>query len=71
MSLQKRWNDVCAATIGRDEFWYLSVDHRSAFASLGKLIAEHARGRDLDAGAGRLAWRHTLSRKASALCPKH
>ena len=65
MSLQGRWNEVCSQTIGTDQFWKLSVDHRSARFALGPMIAQSARGIVLDAGAGRLAWRTALKRQAT------
>ena len=65
MSLQHRWNDVCARTIGSDAFWKLSVDHRAAYAALAPLIEFYAKGRVLDAGAGRMAWRSLLQTRAS------
>ena len=65
MSLQHRWNDVCARTIGSDAFWKLSVDHRAAYAALAPLIEFYAKGRVLDAGAGRMAWRLLLQTRAS------
>ena len=65
MSLQHRWNEVCARTIGSDAFWNLSVDHRAAYAALAPLIENYAKGRVLDAGAGRMAWRSLLKVRAS------
>ena len=65
MSLQHRWNDVCARTIGSDAFWKLSVDHRAAYAALAPLIEFYAKGRVLDAGAGRMAWRSLIQTRAS------
>jgi SAM-dependent methyltransferase len=65
MSLQQRWNDLCARTIGSDAFWRLSVDHRAAHAALAPLIEYYAKGRVLDAGAGRMAWRSLLQMRAS------
>ena len=65
MSLQHRWNEVCARTIGSDAFWKLSVDHRAAYAALAPLIENYAKGRVLDAGAGRMAWRSLLKVRAS------
>lgn len=61
MSLQHRWNELCAATIGTGRFWTLAVDHRAAYHALAPMIASHCRGVVLDAGAGRLAWRKLLS----------
>lgn len=63
--LGRRWNRACAATIGTASFWDLAVDHRSARAALAPLIARHARGVVLDAGAGRLAWRALLEARAT------
>ena len=65
MSLQHRWNDVCARTIGSDAFWKLSVDHRAAYSALAPLIEFYAKWRVLDAGAGRMAWRSLLQTRAS------
>jgi SAM-dependent methyltransferase len=62
--LKRRWNDICAATIGGDEFWRLSIDHRIAHRALSPLISRHVRGVVLDLGAGRMAWRALLSSKA-------
>jgi SAM-dependent methyltransferase len=65
MSLQNRWNEVCALSIGSDRFWKLCVDHRAAYAALAPLIENYAEGRVLDAGAGRMAWRSLLKMRAS------
>ena len=61
MSLKRRWNNACAETFGSEVFWRIAVDHRSILRSLRPLIARHARGVVLDAGAGALAWRSELS----------
>jgi SAM-dependent methyltransferase len=65
MALQDRWHEACSRTIGTEDFWTLCVDHRAAHAALAPLIANHASGKILDAGAGRMAWRAMLQAKAS------
>lgn len=65
MSLKARWHKACAETIGSKLFWRIAVDHLSIERELAPLIDRHARGRILDAGAGRLAWRELLEPRAS------
>lgn len=59
--LQRRWHRVCAETIGSSDFWRVAVDHASIKHALDPLISKYARGRILDVGAGRLAWRDLLA----------
>lgn len=65
MGIKSRWNQACAETIGDDVFWRIAVDHLSIRRELGPLIERYARGRVLDAGAGRMAWRTLLAAQAS------
>lgn len=65
MSIQQRWSQMCADTIGGERFWTIAVDHRAAHAALMPLIETHVHGVVLDVGAGRLAWRTALERHAS------
>lgn len=65
MGIKSRWNQACAETIGYPTFWRIAVDHLSIERELAPLIARYARGRVLDAGAGRMAWRALLKARAS------
>lgn len=69
MSLKRRWHRACSDTIGNDLFWRIAVDHLSIEAQLRPLIERYAKGRILDAGAGRLAWRSMLQPKSSVYIP--
>lgn len=65
MGIKNGWGRACAESIGRPAFWSIAVDHLSIAQQLDPLIARYVRGRVLDAGAGRMAWRHKLAPKAT------
>ncbi|SIR41200.1 Methyltransferase domain-containing protein [Bosea sp. TND4EK4] len=64
MGIKSGWNRACAETIGSDVFWDIAVDHLSIRRELVPLIERYTRGRVLDAGAGRMAWRSLLQARA-------
>jgi SAM-dependent methyltransferase len=66
MSFQQRWSRLCTETIGTPRFWRVAVDHRAAYHALAPLIERHSKGVVVDAGAGALAGRALLQRRASA-----
>lgn len=63
--LKRTWAAANAATVGTEEYWTISVDHRSMRSAMLPLIERYVRGRTLDAGAGQLAWRPFLRARAS------
>jgi SAM-dependent methyltransferase len=65
MGIKSGWDKACSESIGRAEFWRIAVDHLSIERQLKPLIERYARGRVLDAGAGRMAWRSMLRAAAS------
>jgi SAM-dependent methyltransferase len=56
------WRRLNSNTIGTDEYWWIGLQNAAFYRDMVPLIAGHARGRTLDIGAGRLAWRSLLSR---------
>lgn len=58
--LAQAWRRLNTNTIGTDEYWWIGLQNAAFFSDMEPLIAGHARGRTLDVGAGRLAWRNLL-----------
>jgi SAM-dependent methyltransferase len=58
--MAQAWRRLNANTIGTDEYWWIGLQNAAFYCDMAPLIAEHARGRTLDLGAGRLAWRNLL-----------
>lgn len=57
-NLWRRLND---RTIGTDDYWWISVQNAAFFMDMEPMIRKHAKGRCLDLGAGRLAWKALLT----------
>ncbi len=60
------WRRLNANTIGTDDYWWIGVQNAAFAQDMAPLIAGHARGRTLDVGAGRLAWRSLLTRHVAS-----
>jgi SAM-dependent methyltransferase len=60
--LTKPWSDLNSQTIGTGRYWQIALQNASFYADMEPLIRQYVRGRTLDLGAGRLAWRDLLSR---------
>jgi len=58
--LAQAWRRLNTNTIGTDEYWWIGLQNAAFYRDMAPLIAGHARGRTLDVGAGRLAWRNLL-----------
>ena len=58
--LAQAWRRLNTNTIGTDGYWWIGLQNAAFYGDMAPLIAEHARGRTLDVGAGRLAWRNLL-----------
>ncbi len=58
--LAQAWRRLNTNAIGTDEYWWIGLQNAAFYGDMAPLIAEHARGRTLDVGAGRLAWRNLL-----------
>jgi SAM-dependent methyltransferase len=54
------WRRLNTGTIGTDAYWWIGLQNAAFYSDMAPLIAGHARGRTLDIGAGRLAWRSVL-----------
>jgi len=69
IGLQKRWREDFLDRHWQAHDWANRCFSGAAYAlwrEAGKLIADHARGLVLDAGAGRGSWRHTILASATA-----
>ncbi len=56
------WRQLNERTIGTERYWWISLQNAAFYQDMTPLISKYARGRCLDVGAGRLAWRELLSR---------
>ncbi len=54
------WRQLNSATIGSDRYWSISLLNAAFYNDMVPFIADYARGRCLDIGAGRLAWKDSL-----------
>ncbi|HET9494394.1 MAG TPA: class I SAM-dependent methyltransferase [Chloroflexia bacterium] len=64
--LTRPWGDLNNHTIGTQRYWTIALQNASFYADMAPLIRQYVRGRTLDLGAGRLAWRELLSRYATS-----
>lgn len=55
------WRRLNEETIGTQRYWWIALQNAAFYRDMQPLISRYARGRCLDAGAGRLAWRHLLT----------
>ncbi len=55
------WRQLNSATIGSDRYWSISLLNAAFYNDMMPFIADYAHGRCLDIGAGRLAWKDSLS----------
>jgi SAM-dependent methyltransferase len=55
------WRKLNTATIGSDRYWSISLLNAAFYKDMMPFIADYAYGRCLDIGAGRLAWKNSLS----------
>lgn len=55
------WTCLNDQTIGTDAYWSIALQNAAHFEDMKPLLEEFVQGRVLDMGAGRLAWRSTLS----------
>jgi SAM-dependent methyltransferase len=60
------WNELNSQTIGTNRYWKIALQNASFYSDMAPLIRQYVRGRTLDLGAGRLAWRELLSRYATS-----
>jgi SAM-dependent methyltransferase len=60
--LAQLWRRLNKETIGTESYWWISLKNAAFYRDMTPLISKCARGRCLDVGAGRLAWREILSR---------
>jgi SAM-dependent methyltransferase len=60
------WRRLNTNTIGTDAYWWIAVQNAAFYMDMAPLIAGHARGRTLDVGAGRLAWRSLLTQHVAS-----
>src|SRR5208337_4573557 len=58
--LAQAWRRLNTNTVGTDGYWWIGLQNAAFYRDMAPLIAGHARGRTLDVGAGRLAWRSLL-----------
>lgn len=59
--LARAWHDLNAATIGTEQYWWIALQNAVFYRDMEPLVARFVRGRTLDVGAGRLAWRNLLT----------
>jgi SAM-dependent methyltransferase len=60
------WRRLNTNTVGTDGYWWIAVQNAAFYSDMAPLVAAHARGRTLDVGAGRLAWRSLLIKHVAA-----
>lgn len=58
--LAQAWRRLNTRTVGTHRYWWIGLQNAAFYGDMAPLIAGHARGRTLDVGAGRLAWRSLL-----------
>ena len=58
--LRRTWTRLYDQTVGTRDFWYLALQNLVYYRCLTPILARHVRGRTLDLGAGKLAWRGPL-----------
>jgi SAM-dependent methyltransferase len=56
------WRQLNEQAVGTERYWWISLQNAAFYQDMAPLIFKYARGRCLDVGAGRLAWRELLSR---------
>lgn len=61
-ALARLWRSLNARTIASEDYWWISLQNAAFFLDMDPVIRNHARGRCLDLGAGRLAWKTLLGR---------
>lgn len=64
--LTKAWQRLNSRTIGTEAYWWIALQHAAVYQDMKPLVEKYARGRALDVGAGRLAWRSLLCRYVEA-----
>src|SRR5436190_17872380 len=64
--LSTAWNRLNGETVGTDGYWQIALQNAAFYADMKPLVAKYVRGRTLDVGAGRLAWRGLLRYYSSA-----
>jgi SAM-dependent methyltransferase len=74
--LTRHWHRLNDRTIGGDGYWWIALQNAVVYTDTQRVAARHVRGRTLDAGAGRLAWRPLLRRYSRTyvsgdLTPEH
>ena len=58
----RAWQRLNDQTIGTDKYWSIALQNAALYADTKPLIARYTRGRTLDIGAGKLAWRSLLKK---------
>jgi SAM-dependent methyltransferase len=66
MNFSRRWKRLNEKTIGTDAYWTIAVQNQSIFRDTKPFVSEFIRGRTIDVGAGRLAWKRLLSHHAAS-----
>jgi len=64
--LSKRWQVLNNQTIGTDRYWSIALQNADFYADMSPIIRRYVRGRTLDVGAGKLAWRDLISQHSTA-----
>lgn len=59
------WAELNQKSIGSSRYWSIALQNATFHRDMLPLVRKYARGRVLDLGAGKLAWRADLSRQAS------
>lgn len=59
-TLQEHWNITESSHSGTHRFFFLSPSHYSIFADFIPVFKKYIHGDVLDAGAGRLGWKHVV-----------
>lgn len=62
----KHWDYLNSQTIGTEQYWKIALQNASQYADIMPLVSKYIRGRTLDLGAGRLAWRSLLKRHSTS-----
>jgi SAM-dependent methyltransferase len=64
--MAERWRNLNNVTVGTDTYWWISLSNAAFYEDMKGVVTRYSRGRTLDIGAGRLAWRKLLHRHVTS-----
>ena len=60
------WTRLNEDTVGTDTYWWIALQNAAFYSDMRPIIEKYVRGRTLDIGAGRLAWRELLKKHSTS-----